>query len=247
MKLISTYLGIVMLSFSVFTIAENGYATSLTDGNEWKLRKDKNDIKVYTRTHTDTGIVECKIETTVKTEISKLVKTINNVENYPAWMNKCESASVFNKINDSLRIDYIITAVPWPMKDRDIVLEYRTVSNNNEHYEATINAITELIPEKENIVRVKEAKGSWVFNKIDTYQHDTIDKDDLVTEKTKSHYTLQDWEQTYMNKENEQAIFISALKKDNLESFKKIVYNAVKEIHITRFPYNDFLYQEYDA
>ena len=177
MKLISTYLGIVMLSFSVFTIAENGYATSLTDGNEWKLRKDKNDIKVYTRTHTDTGIVECKIETTVKTEISKLVKTINNVENYPAWMNKCESASVFNKINDSLRIDYIITAVPWPMKDRDIVLEYRTVSNNNEHYEATINAITELIPEKENIVRVKEAKGSWVFNKIDkntveiTYQY----------------------------------------------------------------------------
>ncbi len=85
-----------------------------------------------------------------------------------------------------------------------------------------------------------------VFNKIDIYQHKTIDADDLVTEKTKLHYTLQDWEKTYMNKENETAIFISALKKENLESFKKIVYQKVKEIHITRFPYNDFLYQEYE-
>jgi len=49
-----------------------------------------------------------------------------------------------------------------------------------------------------------------------------------------------------MNKENEKAVFISALKKTNIEGFRKIVYNAVKEIHISRFPYNDFLYQEYD-
>ena len=43
-----------------------------------------------------------------------------------------------------------------------------------------------------------------------------------------------------------QCVFISALNKENLEEFKKMVFEEVKKIHITRFPYNDFLYQEYE-
>ena len=127
------------------------------------------------------------------------------------------------------------------VREADLILHVVDISHPT--FEDQINSVNSILQE----IKSDGKPNIMVFNKIDTYQHDTIDKDDLVTEKTKSHYTLQDWEQTYMNKENEQAIFISALKKDNLESFKKIVYNAVKEIHITRFPYNDFLYQEYDA
>ena len=48
-----------------------------------------------------------------------------------------------------------------------------------------------------------------------------------------------------MNNENGEAIFISALKKENLEEFKRIVYEKVKELHIKRFPYNQFLYEDY--
>ena len=84
-----------------------------------------------------------------------------------------------------------------------------------------------------------------VFNKIDRYNPEVIDDDDLITEKTKAHYTLEDWKQTWMNKEKGEAIFISALKKNNLEEFKKIVYDKVKELHIKRFPYNHFLYEDY--
>lgn len=84
-----------------------------------------------------------------------------------------------------------------------------------------------------------------VFNKIDSYDPEVIDDDDLITEKTKAHYTLEDWKQTWMNKEKGEAIFISALKKNNLEEFKKIVYDKVKELHIKRFPYNHFLYEDY--
>ena len=84
-----------------------------------------------------------------------------------------------------------------------------------------------------------------VFNKIDSYDPEVIDDDDLITEKTKAHYTLEDWKQTWMNKEKGEAIFISALKKNNLEEFKKIVYEKVKELHIKRFPYNHFLYEDY--
>ena len=85
-----------------------------------------------------------------------------------------------------------------------------------------------------------------VFNKIDAYQHLTIDEDDLITEKTKRHYTLEEWKQTWMNDVGEKnALFISAINKENLEEFRERVYEAVRQIHITRFPYNKFLYPDY--
>jgi len=85
-----------------------------------------------------------------------------------------------------------------------------------------------------------------VFNKIDAYQAEHLDEDDLVTEKTKAHYTLEEWKKTWMNEIGDKALFISAINKENLEDFKKRVYQAVREIHITRFPYNHFLYPDYD-
>ncbi|WP_028377357.1 GTPase HflX [Leeuwenhoekiella sp. MAR_2009_132] len=85
-----------------------------------------------------------------------------------------------------------------------------------------------------------------VFNKIDAYTHKTIDDDDLVTERTEEHFTLEEWERTWMSRADGDAIFISALNKDNMDAFKKKVYERVREIHITRFPYNSFLYPEYD-
>ena len=86
-----------------------------------------------------------------------------------------------------------------------------------------------------------------VFNKIDAYKHLTIDFDDLITEKTKKHYTLQEWKKTWMDNVGQQnALFISATEKENFEEFRARVYEAVRQIHITRFPYNKFLYPDYE-
>lgn len=85
-----------------------------------------------------------------------------------------------------------------------------------------------------------------VFNKIDAYQHLTIDEDDLMTEKTPRHFTLEEWKETWMSRVGEQnALFISATKKENFEEFRELVYESVRQIHITRFPYNKFLYPDY--
>ena len=85
-----------------------------------------------------------------------------------------------------------------------------------------------------------------VFNKIDAYKHLTIDHDDLMTEKTTRHYTLEEWKSTWMSRVGEQnALFISAKNKENFEEFRERVYEAVRQIHITRFPYNKFLYPDY--
>ncbi len=84
-----------------------------------------------------------------------------------------------------------------------------------------------------------------VFNKIDAYTYVKKAEDDL-TPMTKENRTLEELKNTWMAKMNENCIFISAREKDNIEEFKELLYNRVKELHVQRFPYNDFLFQIYD-
>lgn len=126
------------------------------------------------------------------------------------------------------------------VREADLLLHIVDISHPNfEHHIESVNTILQEI-------ECANKPCIMVFNKIDAYRHETIEEDDLVTEKTKVHYSLADWQNSYLNKENEKAVFISALTKENLDNFRKLVYDQVKEIHMTRFPYNDFLYQEYD-
>lgn len=90
-----------------------------------------------------------------------------------------------------------------------------------------------------------EKPSILVFNKIDAFTHVIKDEDDL-TPKKRENYTLGELKQTWMNKMKDNCIFISAREKTNIDDLKRIIYDKVKEIHITRFPYNDFLYQNYE-
>ena len=83
-----------------------------------------------------------------------------------------------------------------------------------------------------------------VFNKIDLYRPEEMDEDDLITERTSRHYSIEEWKTTWMQRMSGNAVFISALNKENLEEFRKTVYREVRKIHISRFPYNNFLYPE---
>ncbi|HLV39519.1 MAG TPA: hypothetical protein VKY47_08710, partial [Xanthomarina sp.] len=85
-----------------------------------------------------------------------------------------------------------------------------------------------------------------VFNKIDAYKPEPFDETDLEIERTEANYSLEEWKRTWMSRVGDNALFISALNKQNLEEFKKRIYNEVREIHVTRFPYNNFLYPDYN-
>ena len=84
-----------------------------------------------------------------------------------------------------------------------------------------------------------------VFNKIDAYTYIEKPEDDL-TPKTKENITLDELMKKWMAKLNDNCIFISAKEKTNLEELKNIIYNKVRELHVQKYPYNDFLYQTYD-
>lgn len=84
-----------------------------------------------------------------------------------------------------------------------------------------------------------------VFNKIDAYRWVEKEADDL-TPKQKENISLAELRQTYMAKMQENCIFISAREKTNIERLRELLYQKVRELHVQKYPYNDFLYQHYD-
>jgi GTP-binding protein HflX len=93
---------------------------------------------------------------------------------------------------------------------------------------------------------IKEEKPTiLVFNKIDSFSCIEKEADDL-TPRVKENITLDELKQTWMNNLHENCVFISAKEKQNIEELKELLYRKAKEIHVQRFPYNDFLYDEYE-
>ena len=84
-----------------------------------------------------------------------------------------------------------------------------------------------------------------IFNKIDAFTYVQKEEDDL-TPKTKENITLNELKETWMNKLADNCLFISAREKQNIENLKDIIYKKVCELHVQKYPYNDFLYQTYE-
>jgi GTP-binding protein HflX len=126
------------------------------------------------------------------------------------------------------------------VREADLLLHVVDISHPE--FEDHIASVNQILAD----IKCANKQTLMVFNKIDAYKHLTIDSDDLITEKTTKHYTFEDWKATWMSNVGEKnALFISAVNKENFEEFREMVYEAVREIHITRFPYNSFLYPDY--
>lgn len=126
------------------------------------------------------------------------------------------------------------------VREADLLLHVVDISHDS--FEDHIASVRTILDE----INASDKPCIMIFNKIDAYKHETIEDDDLMTVRTKAHYTLDDWRQTWMNRENGDAIFISAVEKENIEDFRKLVYNSVRELHSARFPYNNYLYPDYE-
>ena len=124
------------------------------------------------------------------------------------------------------------------VREADLLLHVVDITHSNfeEHKESVEKILSE--------INSLNKPTLLVFNKIDNYKALEIDEDDLITEKTKLHNTLDEWKQTWMGQLGNNVIFISAIEKSNIDELKKLLYSKVREIHVTRFPYNNFLYPE---
>jgi GTP-binding protein HflX len=124
------------------------------------------------------------------------------------------------------------------VREADLLLHVVDISHPS--FEDHIDSVNRILGE----IDCADKKTLMVFNKIDLYKAEELAADDLVTERTSSHYSLQEWRNTWMQRMDGNSVFISALEKDNLDEFRYKVYQEVRKIHISRFPYNNFLYPE---
>ena len=124
------------------------------------------------------------------------------------------------------------------VKEADLLLHVVDISHPN--FEEHIESVNQILKDINSL----DKPTLIVFNKIDLYEPDPWDETDLVEERTKNHYSLEEWQKTWMHRINDSALFISAVSKENLDLFRERVYKETRKIHITRFPYNNFLYPE---
>ncbi len=125
------------------------------------------------------------------------------------------------------------------VREADLLIHVVDISHPNfeEQYEVVCQTLKEISPEDKPCI--------LVFNKIDAFTYTPKDPDDLTPIK-RENISLEELERTWMSKMQENCIFISVKDKENIEQLKKMMYQKIKEIHIQRYPYNDFLFQKYD-
>ena len=125
------------------------------------------------------------------------------------------------------------------VREADLLVHIVDISHPNfeEQYEVVNATLADIAKEQKPTI--------LVFNKIDAFTYTPQDEDDLG-EKRRENYSLDDLKRTWMAKLGNDCIFISAKNKDNIDALKSLLYDRVKQIHVTRFAYNDFLFTKYD-
>ncbi|MBR6520562.1 MAG: GTPase HflX [Paludibacteraceae bacterium] len=126
------------------------------------------------------------------------------------------------------------------VREADLLVHILDISHPNfeEHYEVVNKTLLDVCKEKKPTI--------LVFNKIDAFSYVPKDEDDLSPMK-RENYSLDDLKKTWMANMGADCVFVSAREKDNIDELKALLYERVKEIHVKRFPYNDFLFQKYDV
>ncbi|WP_339839069.1 GTPase HflX [uncultured Flavobacterium sp.] len=175
--------------------------------------------------------VENKLFATLDTTVRKTV-----IKNLPFLLS--DTVGFIRKLPTQL-IDSFKSTLD-EVREADLLLHVVDISHPE--FEQHIESVNQILKD----IKSDDKQIIMVFNKIDAYKPVYLAEDDLVTEREPKHYSLEEWKKTWMNNVGtENALFISATDKTNFEEFREKVYEAVREIHITRFPYNKFLYPEY--
>lgn len=121
------------------------------------------------------------------------------------------------------------------VREADILLHVVDISHPE--FEDHINVVNETLAE----IGARDKQTILVFNKIDAYTYVKKDEDDL-TEVTRENWSLEDLKRSWMSKMGDDCIFISAVKKDNIDELRNLLYERAKAVHITRYPYDKLLY-----
>jgi GTP-binding protein HflX len=172
---------------------------------------------------------EDKLFATLDTTVRKVV-----VKNLPFLMS--DTVGFIRKLPTQLIESFKSTLDE--VREADLLIHVVDISHSN--FEEHVESVDKILEE----IKSSDKPTIMVFNKIDNYSFEEFDEEDLIAVRDKSNYNLDDWKNTWMSNSDNQVRFISALNNENINDLKNCLYSEVRKIHITRFPYNKFLYPD---
>ncbi len=173
-------------------------------------------------------LAENKLFATLDTTVRKVV-----IGNLPFLLS--DTVGFIRKLPHSLVESFKSTLDE--VRESDILLHVVDISHPE--FEEQLQVVQQTLSE----IGAADKKIIVVFNKIDAYTYEEKDPDDL-SPATKRNYSLEDLKKMWYAKENAPCIFISAARKENVEEFRQMLYEEVKKVHLTRYPYDKLLYED---
>ena len=173
---------------------------------------------------------ENKLFATLDTTVRKVV-----VENLPFLL--ADTVGFIRKLPTDLVESFKSTLDE--VREADLLLHVVDISHPD--LEEQIDVVNETLKD----LGVSDKPSMIIFNKIDNYKWVEKDEDDLTPE-TKENISLERLEKTWMARLNDNCLFISAKNHENIDEYRKVLYSKVRELHVQKYPYNDFLYPQID-
>jgi GTP-binding protein HflX len=170
---------------------------------------------------------ENKLFATLDTTVRKVV-----IENLPFLL--ADTVGFIRKLPTDLVESFKSTLDE--VREADLLLHVVDISHPD--FEEQIKVVESTLKELD----AADKPSMIIFNKIDAYSWVEKEADDL-TPPTRENVTLEELQKTWMAKLNDECIFISAKEKTNIDKMRDIIYKKVRELHVQKYPYNDFLYQ----
>ncbi len=175
-------------------------------------------------------LAENKLFATLDTTVRKVV-----VKNLPLLLS--DTVGFIRKLPHQLIESFKSTLDE--VREADLLVHIVDISHPQfeDHYKVVMETLQEIGAGDKPMI--------LAFNKIDAYSFIEKEEDDL-TPKTVENYSLEELEESWMSRMgSEDVVFMSAAKKIHVEEFREILYNRAREIHVVRFPYNDFLFEDF--
>ena len=162
MKRYSVFLGVVMLVASQLSWAQT---LNFDSGEEWKVSYDKKGILLHTKKLEGEVIRAVKVATTIKASIESAIFAITNVDQMASWVPILESSELLQSTdNNGKSISYLITDLPWPIKNRDVLYENRTTYNEDKsevYFYSSAFIDEELKSSHSSLVRMPSSQALW--------------------------------------------------------------------------------------
>jgi hypothetical protein len=134
-----------------------------SQGNDWKLIKNENGIKIYSRTDTSkSALKELKVITELQTSLSAFITVFSDKASYTKWVYRCSASELLKKVSENETYHYQITEMPWPVQNRDIII-HSWISQNPQTQVVTVICKGEpnYIPKKKDYIRISSYNVVW--------------------------------------------------------------------------------------